>query len=121
MCQAKGFGDGKAIYRARVSTWVQGDAACLVFNVAMLSCDAGALQGDICPVTAQRGSPCNNTKHFLSVSYWRYVWIYEYFEVFLGCGSKPEMMGARQTGQGHRDGVTNRISMWVKTEQQVLV
>lgn len=46
--QAIGFGDGKSICRALVSTWVQGDAACLVFNIAVLSCNAGALQWDIC-------------------------------------------------------------------------
>lgn len=44
LCKAIWFGDGKAIHRALVPTWVQGDAACLVFNVAVLSSDAGALQ-----------------------------------------------------------------------------
>lgn len=57
LCQTMGLGDGQAIYGALVSTWVQGDAACLVFNVAVLSCDAIALQRDICHPTAQRGSP----------------------------------------------------------------
>lgn len=44
-----GFGDGKAVHRALVSTWVQGDAACLVVDVAMLSRDAEALQRDVGP------------------------------------------------------------------------
>ena len=84
-----GFGDGKAIYRALVSTWVQGDAACLVLNVAVLSCDAVALQRDVCLAAAQRGSPCNKRKHFLRVSYRRSMRTCEYFrEVFLGCSSK---------------------------------
>lgn len=62
LCQAVGFGDRKAIYRALVSTWIQGDAACFVFNVAVQSCDTVALQRDVCPLTAQRGSPCNKRK-----------------------------------------------------------
>lgn len=52
LCQAIRFGDGEAIYGALVPTWIQGDAACFVFNVAVLGCDAGALQGDVCPLTA---------------------------------------------------------------------
>lgn len=87
LCQTEWFCDGKAIYRALVSTWVQGDAACFVFNVAVLRCDAGALQRDICSITAQRCPPCNQRKHFLSVTYGRSLWTREYFcEVFLGYG-----------------------------------
>lgn len=62
LCQAIGFGDGKAIYGALVSTWVQGDAASLVFNVAVLSCDTVALQWDICPLAAQCGPPFQQWK-----------------------------------------------------------
>lgn len=92
LCQTVWFCDGKAIYRALVSTWVQGDAACFVFNVAVLCCDAGALQRDICPITAQRCPPCNQRKYFLNVTYGRSLWTREYFcEVFLGYGLKPEV------------------------------
>lgn len=57
LSQAIGFGDGKAIDRALASTWVQRDAACLVFDVAVLICDAQALQRYVCGPAAQRVPP----------------------------------------------------------------
>lgn len=53
LCEAIRIGDGEAIDGALVSTWVQGDVVCLVFDVAVLRGDAGALQRDICHSTAQ--------------------------------------------------------------------
>lgn len=113
-----GFGDGKSIHRALVSTWVQGDAACFVFNVAVLSCDAVALQRDVCLAAAQRGSPCNKRKHFLSARYRRFTC--EYFgEVFLGCGLRARGDGCHPRGQGHMGGVANGVSMRQNAKQQV--
>lgn len=47
------FCDGKAVHTTLVSAWVQGDAARVVLNVAVLGGDAGALQRNICPSAAQ--------------------------------------------------------------------
>lgn len=69
LSQSMWFSDGKAIDRALVSTWVQGDAACVVLNVAVLGRDAGALQSDVCPFAAQCCPPCNQRKHFPTVTY----------------------------------------------------
>lgn len=57
LSQSMWFSDGKAIDSALVSTRVQGNAACVVLNVAVLCCDAGAQQRDVCPFAAQRCPP----------------------------------------------------------------
>lgn len=69
LSQSMWFSDGKAIDSALVSTRVQGNAACVVLNVAVLCCDAGAQQRDVCPFAAQRCPPCNQRKHFPTVTY----------------------------------------------------
>lgn len=81
LCQTVRFGDWKAVHSALVSTWVKGDAACIVFNEAVLSSDARSLQRDICHATAQCCPPCNHSKTFSQ----RHLQDREYFcEVFLG-------------------------------------
>ena len=55
--EARGPGDGQAVHRALVPTGVQGQAACLVLDVAVLGGHARALQGDVCLLAAQRGPP----------------------------------------------------------------
>lgn len=64
LCEAVGFSDGESVHRALVSTWVQGDAARLVLDVAVMKGDTRTLQGDICPIAAQSCSPCKDRKTF---------------------------------------------------------
>lgn len=90
------FRDGKAVHGALVPAREQGDAARVVVNVAVAVGDAGALQGDVRPVAAQRRPPCEERKCLPGVTYRRPSRSPGYScEVVSGCSSKYEGLNPR--------------------------